>query len=145
MAGEKSSEMLCQLLTHHFRSLPMFLTEASPWTHRGDENATQVVLDIVASQKELCGRIASEIQNRGGVADLGEYPMNYLDLHFLSFDFLLLRLIDHQREEVAWIDQCAERLDLDPAARLLAKEALGAARGHLESLEELMAEIPQRS
>jgi hypothetical protein len=144
MADEKPSEMLCQLLTHHYRSLPMFLTEASPWTHRGDENATQVVLDIVASQKELCSRIASEIQNRGGVVDLGEYPMDYLDLHFLSLDFLLLRLVEHQREEVVWIGQCAERLDLDPAAHLLAKEALGAARGYLESLEELMGKIPQR-
>lgn len=143
MADENMIALLGQLFVHHYRSLPMFLTEASPWTHRGDENATLVVMDIVADQKLMCARLASEIQKRGGVVDSGEYPMDFLDLHFLSLDFLLLQILEFQREEVDWIGRYAERLDGDPTAYAIAKEALGAARGHLESLEELTAKTPQ--
>ncbi|MEK6247533.1 MAG: hypothetical protein N2C12_05090, partial [Planctomycetales bacterium] len=76
---------------------------------------------------------------RGAVIDLGEYAMEDMDLIDLSLDYLLQRLAEYQRNEVNWIAGCAEKLDKDPPAQLVAKEALGAARGHLQSLEELVS------
>ena len=84
MRQTESSQRLMQLLVHHYRSLPMFLTEAVPWTHRGDERATGVLLDVVAGQRDLSNRIAAELEQRGWPLDMGEYPMEFLDLHFLS-------------------------------------------------------------
>lgn len=132
-----TSQLLSQLLVHQYRSLPMFLTEAVPWTHRGDEDATRVLLDIVQGQRDLSNRVATELQQRGCPIDTGEYPMEFLDLHFLSLDFLLQRLIENQQNEVESIGRISAELDGDPTAYHLAKEALGAAKGYLESLTEL--------
>jgi len=145
MADKNTIELLSQMLVCHYRSLPMFLTEAAPWVHRGDEEASQVLMDIVASQKMMCQRLASEIQQRGGIVELGEYPIEFLDFHFLSLDYLLQRICEYQRKEIVYLGRSAEQLYADPTASAIAKEALGAARGHLESLEELPAEIPQSS
>ena len=137
----ESSQRLMQLLLHHYRSLPIFLTEAVPWTHRGDDRATSVLLDIVAGQRDLSNRIAAELEQRGWPLDMGEYPMDFLDLHFLSLDFLLQRLIDNQQREVDAIARLSAEVDEDPVAHDLAQEALGAAKGYLESLTELMPDV----
>ena len=137
----ESSQRLMQLLLHHYRSLPIFLTEAVPWTHRGDERATSVLLDIVAGQRDLSNRIAAELEQRGWPLDMGEYPMDFLDLHFLSLDFLLQRLVDNQQREVDAIARLSAEVNEDPVAHDLAQEALGAAKGYLESLTELMPDV----
>jgi len=137
----ESSQRLMQLLLHHYRSLPIFLTEAVPWTHRGDEQATNVLLDIVAGQRDLSNRIAAELEQRGWPLDMGEYPMDFLDLHFLSLDFLLQRLVDNQQREVDAIARLSAEVNEDPVAHDLAQEALGAAKGYLESLTELMPDV----
>ena len=137
----ESSRRLMQLLLHHYRSLPIFLTEAVPWTHRGDERATSVLMDIVAGQRDLSNRIAAELEQRGWPLDMGEYPMEYLDLHFLSLDFLLQRLVENQQREVDAIGRLSAEMDEDPVAHDLAQEALGAAKGYLESLTELVPDV----
>ena len=143
MTDKNTIELLGQLLVCHYRSLPMFLTEAAPWVHRGDAEASEVLNDIVASQKRMCHRLASEIEQRGGIVDVGDYPIDFLDFHFLSLDYMLQRVCEYQRKEIVSLGRSAEQLYADPAASAIAKEALGAARGHLESLEELLAKIPQ--
>ena len=130
-----------QLLLHQYRSLPLFLTEAVPWTHRGDERATSVLLDIVAGQRDLSNRIAAELEQRGWPLDVGEYPMEFLDLHFLSLDFLLQRLVENQQREVDAIARLCTEVNEDPVALDLAQEALGSAKGYLESLMELMPDV----
>ena len=120
MRYTNTSQLLSQLLVYQYRSLPMFLTEAVPWTHRGDENATRVLLDIVEGQRDLSNRIAGELQQRGCPIDTGEYPMEFLDLHFLSLDFLLQRLIENQQNEVEFIGRISAELDGDPTAYHLA-------------------------
>ena len=130
----ESSQRLMQLLLHHYRSLPIFLTEAVPWTHRGDERATSVLLDIVAGQRDLSNRIAAELEQRGWPLDMGEYPMEFLDLHFLSLDFLLQRLVENQQREVDAIARLSAEVDEDPVAHDLAQEALGAAKGDRKSV-----------
>ena len=135
------SQRLMQLLVHHYRSLPMFLTEAVPWTHRGDEQATGVLLDIVEGQRDLSNRIAAELEQRGCPLDMGEYPMEFLDWHFLSLDFLLQRLVENQQHEVDAIARLSAELSDDAVAYHLSQEALGAAKGYLESLSELTPDL----
>ena len=145
MREKNTSHLLMQLLVHQYRSLPMFLTEAAPWTHRGDENATRVLLDVVEGQRDLSNRIAAELEQRGCSIDLGEYEMEFLDLHFLSLEFLLQRLVENQESEVESIGRIVEQLDGDSIACNLAKEAMGAAKGYLESLMELTPNVVPES
>jgi len=134
-------QALNRLLTLLYRSLPMYLTYASPWTRRGDEEALAVLGRIVEDQRQLSTRVASYIMEHYGPIELGEYPLDFPDTHDLAFDFLITKLVACQKADVAAFEQCIADLKQDRHAAALAEEALGAARGHLETLEELAARI----
>jgi hypothetical protein len=120
------------------RSLPMYLAGADPWRHPGDEAAANVLADIVADQRLYTGRIAEAILQERGRVDSGDYPMEFTELNMLSLDYLLKEMIRRQRQDIAAIDRCVADLTGNMQYQVLAEEALGNARGHLESLEELV-------
>lgn len=138
--AENTVDILNELMVLHYRSFAMYLLEASPWKHHGDEKATEVLSDIIADQQETCRRIAEVIIARGGDPERGAFPTEWTDTHFLSLDYLLTELVAAQQRDIATIQRAVERLWNDPPAQSLAKESLGAAKGHLQSLEELVAE-----
>lgn len=127
---------LNRLLQIHYRSLPMYLASARPWVPRGHEKAAETVDLVVEDQKRTIDKITRALLDLGADIALGEFPMVFTDLHDLSVDFLLKELVEAQRRDVAAIEDCVADLAGDP----LAQEALGAAKGHLESLEEAVAE-----
>jgi hypothetical protein len=131
---------LNRLLTVLERSLPMYLSYATPWTHTGDEKALAALAHIVADQKLLAERVAQLVLELGPI-DIGEFPIAFLDMHDLSLDFLLGRLVEYQKKDVAALQQWVEDLQSDRRAAAAAEEALGAARGQLETLQELQAEL----
>ena len=131
-------DVLSRLFVLVYRSLPMYLADACPWTHPGDEQATRVLSAIVADAKSYAGQIAELILRTRGRIELGEFPMEFTDLNLLSLDYLLTELVRNQRRAIAAIERCAAQLTRDREAHALAEEALGNARGHLESLEELV-------
>jgi hypothetical protein len=140
MTKHRVYHALNRLLTVLERSLPMYLSYASPWTRRGDEKAVQALEHIVAEQKRLAER-ASELVLEHGPIDMAEFPIEFLDMHDLSLDFLLSKLVEYQKRDVTALEQCAADLQSDRRAAAVAEEALGAARGQLETLEELRAEL----
>ena len=120
------------------RSLPMYLAGSDPWMQPGDQRAIKTLLDIVADQKHYAGRIAAMILEQRGLLDAGDFPMEFTELNMLSLEFLLGAMARYQRQTIVAIEQCVADLTDAPAARLLAEEVLGNARGHLEALEELL-------
>jgi len=132
-----SNSVLNDLVVLHNRSLPVYLSYASPTWHRGDEHAREVLNGIAADHRDTADRLAAWINEHDGVVDTGEFPMYYTGYHDLSFDFLLRQLIQEQEEDVSQIAGCVDKLRLAPLAKALAEEALGAAKGHLQSLQEL--------
>jgi hypothetical protein len=130
-------QVLNRLLTILYRSLPMYLTYAHPWTHRGEEKALAALQHIADEQKQMAGRIAQYILDHHGPIEMGEYPIDFLDMHDLSLEFLITRLVQCQKNDLAAIEQWVVELKADRQATMLAEEALGAARAQLESLQEL--------
>jgi ferritin-like protein len=137
--------VLNRLLTVLHRSLPMYLTYASPWTQRGDEQALATLRHIVEDQKQLANRVAQYILQNHGPIEIGEYPIEFLDTHDLSLDFLLTKLVEYQKKDIAALERCVAQLQSDRQAAALAEEALGAARGHLESLQDLADRLAKSS
>lgn len=133
-------QALNRLLTILYRSLPMYLKYASPWTHVGDEKAIDVIAHIVEDQRRLSTRVAHYIMEHFGPVEMGEYPLDFPDTHDLAFDFLVGKLLACQQADVAAIEEIVVQSKDDRAAQALAEESLGAQRGHLETLEELAAE-----
>jgi hypothetical protein len=62
--------------------------------------------------------------------------MEFTDLHDLDIDYVILTAVRYQEQDVAAIEQLVERLQTAPAARALAEESLGMAKGHLDTLRE---------
>jgi len=141
MSQPGNHDVLNRLLTVLYRSLPMYLMDASPWTHHGDEKAVEVLNRIVEDQQQLATRIAEHVVDHYGAVELGDFPLDFPDTNDLAFDYLVGKLVACQKIDVASIERCMNQLKADFEARSLAEEALGSAKGHLESLEELAAEV----
>ena len=137
MTSAKIISVLNQLMRLHSKSLVSYLNYASPTWHRGDEKAKTTLSVVTEQQSEMADRIGELVVGNGEVADRGAYPMLYTAFHDLSFEFLLAKLIEEQEDAVSTIESCVAQLPQEPRAYELAQEALGMAKGHLESLTEL--------
>jgi hypothetical protein len=138
MMSHDSKKALNRLLVIIYRSLPMYLADAVPWMHPGDEKAKHVLNHIVTDYRMYSGRIVDSLLARRERCTFGEYPMTFTDTHDLSLDYLVNELVDYQRQDIAAIEKCVADLNADGNGRALAEEVLGNARGHLESLKELL-------
>jgi hypothetical protein len=134
----KTLDLLNRLLAIEYRSLPMFLHGAAPWTRHGDEKAVSTLEDIVTDQKATVKRVAELILDRGGVIGNSEFPMDFAEFHMLSLDYLLTQMAILQRRDIAEIDGIVYELSADTQARELAQETLGSEKAHLEALESLL-------
>ena len=130
-------DVLNRLLEILCRSFPMYASYARPWKRRGDERAAETFAHIVADQSALAARVNAAIVEFGAIPNEGRFPIEFTDLHDLSMDYLVREAIVCQQRDIASIEQCVDALRLAPAACELALEALGLAKGHLESLKEV--------
>ena len=141
MVEAEATTLLNRLLAIEYRSLPMYLRQVAPWVHRGDEPITTALDRIVRDQNEMAGRLSQLIERRGGTPELGSLRIEFTDMHFLSLDYLVERLIDEARRDIAAIERCVAPSQGDSEARELAEEVLGSERAHLEAFESL-AKVP---
>ena len=132
-----TNAVLNRLLVLHHRSLLMYLGYAAPWIQRQQEAARETVRMIIDDQKRTVDKLGQSIIATGGEVNYGEFPIAFTALHDLSFDYLLVRLIQAQRATVDEIDNLVYRLQGAPMAQAAAQESLGQAKAHLEALEEL--------
>lgn len=130
--------VLNRLLVIEYRSLPMYLMDATPWSPSGDERAASL-RHIAADQKAAVERLARLILERGGAIETGEYPMDYTDTHFLAVDYLLKEVLGYQQAAVAEIERLVPLLGADRPARELAQEVLGSEKAHRDMLASLVA------
>ena len=137
MAQANTIAALNRLFVIEHRSLPIYLADACPWTHTGDERAITALEHIIADQKEMAVRIAELVDTRGQNVSYGSFPMEYAELNLLSLDFLVREMIHCQCRDIAAMERIVADLAGDPEARDLAEQVLGAERAHLETLEEL--------
>jgi hypothetical protein len=136
-----TNAVLNHLLVLHNRSLPSYLTYASPWT-AGDQRAQDVIDQIAQDQQRFVDRFAELIFDNAGEVYPGDFPMQYTGYNDVSLQFLLSKLIEHQQQLIAEVEHCIQLLQDTPYARAVAEEALGAAKAHYESLQELGEKNP---
>jgi len=140
MSEWETIDVLNRLLAVHCYSLPVYMSVAHPVLRRGDEKTAATIDQIAADQQQTAERIAEMIRELEGRLDSGTFPTRFTHLHDLRIDYLLDLLIEFQRRDVQSIEAFIDQLQDAPLARSVAEEALGAAKGHLESLEELTAQ-----
>ncbi|MFC1759705.1 hypothetical protein ACFL2H_13210 [Planctomycetota bacterium] len=131
-------DLLNELLALHSFSLPMYLVNAKPWASRRDVNAVEALALVATDHQRMTDLIGSLILELDGEIQPGEFPMMYTDMHDLSSEYILHETLRFQRLEIERIEEIATQLAEQPKPHAIAKEALGAAKGHLLNLCELL-------
>jgi hypothetical protein len=129
--------LLAQLLGIVAKSFPQYLRYSRPYVPPGRENVMETLETIANDQDVLADRISHMITEVGGPVRTGEFPMEYTDTHDLGIEYQIASAIEYQEQDIESIEQLVGQLAPFPAAKSLAEESLGMAKGHLESLQEL--------
>lgn len=134
--------LLNELLAMHSYSLPSYLVSARPWSSRNQGTKAADALKLVATDHQrMTDRIGSLILEMGGSVIKGEYPMLFTDMHDLSTDYILCEVRRLLQLDVERMAEIAEQLLSEPKPHAVAKEAVGAGKGHLQNLDELMSSL----
>ena len=139
MTSPETIDVLNRLYATHNRSLPIYLSLATPYAPVNSEKASAALRHVVEDQKLMVDRLGEMILDLGGDLEPGEYPMVYTSLHDLEIDYIIGQVILQLKRYIVIFADCADQLNLVPMAKALAEEALGAAKGHLDSLEEVVS------
>jgi hypothetical protein len=134
-----TTSALNRLLAIHCRSFPQYLMYARPYAPGANGDKLQVVEHIVDDQQQLSERIAALLKGAEETPNTGRFPMEFTDTHDLCIDYLLSEAAQYQRDDIETIEACVAALKRFPEGFALAEEALGMAKGHLHTLEEVAA------
>ena len=140
MSQPATNHLLNRLLAILGRSFPQYLQYSRPHIPAGKGNLKETIDSIVGDQNVMVERLSQMLYNAETPPRYGEFPMEYTDLHDLDIDYLIGAALKYQQQDIATISAIADQLQLAPAAQSLAEEALGMAKGHLDSLQELLPE-----
>jgi hypothetical protein len=140
MSQPSTIHLLNRLLGIVSRSFLQYLKFSQPYVPPGRKEVLEVLETMVTDQNSMADRISQMVMDQKELARTGEFPMEFTDLHDLDIDFLVDRAMVYQRQDIELVGQLLHQLQLSPAAKSLAEETLGMAKGHLQSLQELVQE-----
>ncbi len=137
MDHSQAIDVLNRLLQTLYRSLPMYLQGRRVWA--GAPPLRDALADLIADQQHYVDRIGQLIYEWDGRVAPAQFPLDFTSLNDVSLDWLWNRIVDDQQQALAAIQRCVQQLSDSPRALSLAQEILGNARGHLLTLEEIVA------
>jgi hypothetical protein len=140
MPTPSTIDILNRLYVLHHRSLAVYLHYAAPDRLANNPKALAVLGQMVADQTRTADKLATLILDANGQVDPGEFPMSFTALHDLSVEYVVKLLIERQQRHIAACEKLTDLLTMAPYAQAAAREAVGEAKGHLDNLEELVAE-----
>ena len=140
MSQSTTIPLLNRILGIVSRSFLQYIQFAQPYVPLGRKDLLEVLATMATDQENMADRISRRIMDQEELPRTGEFPMGFTDMHDLDIDFLIRVAIDYQKQDIESIGRLTEQLQWAPAARSLAEETLGMAKGHLRSLEELIGE-----
>jgi hypothetical protein len=131
--------LLQDVLRRESLTLLQYIRDAFPWTAVGEEETwgqlRQVVHEDTAAIAAL-GRFLT--RRRVPLPYIGQFPVDFTSINFVALDWILQRLAEAQRREVATLEGHVQRAG-DPEARAALQGLLEVKRRHLRELEGLLA------
>jgi hypothetical protein len=131
--------LLQDVLRRNSLALLQYIRDAFPWTRLEEQEAwpklRQVVEEDAHGLAELAGFLT---RRRVPLPYVGTFPADFTSINFVSLDFILPRLLEEQRREVAALGGDVARVT-DPEAREQLGRLLDLKRRHLPVLEGLAA------
>ena len=137
MIPSQDLQRLNRLLQLVYRSLPVYLEYAVPWHRHDDQEAVEALRHAAEDHQETAQRLARFIYDHDGAVDLGEFPLEFTDLHDLDMEYLLPLVVEAERRTIDEMEQIVQQLQ-SPEAKTLAEEVLGAEKAHQDRFQELL-------
>jgi hypothetical protein len=146
MAEQTANEILNHLVGCVYRSLVQYSLECWPWTTLTETAGAvapeqQAVEQIATRQQECVGRVVDLLTSRGENVDLGNFPDNS-ELHYVSLDFLVGKLIADEQRLVHELETAQGGLHHDAEAATLVSQLLAAEQANIARLRELTKKQP---
>lgn len=123
----------------------MYVADSGIWSYPGDEDLKLALADIVGDQRNVAERAAAVLAEREVAPPQTGYPLSYTAWHDLELVYLLPRLIEGMRRQVAAIDTLVAARPDDAAAMELATEAKATTLGHIDVLEQQASRLRHAS
>lgn len=136
---------LSQLVAILETSPVMYVADSGIWSYPGDEDLKLALADIVGDQRNVAERAAAVLAEREVAPPQTGYPLSYTAWHDLDLVYLLPRLIEGMRRQVAAIDVLVAARPDDAAAMELAAEAKASTLGHIDVLEQQASRLRHAS
>jgi hypothetical protein len=139
------ADALSQLVAILETSPVMYIADSGIWSYQGDEDLKLALADIVGDQRNVAERATAFLAEREVASPQRGYPLSYTAWHDLDLAYLLPRLIEGMRRQVAAIDRLTAADPGDAAAVELAHEAKATTLGHVDVLEQQTSRLRHMS
>lgn len=121
------------------RSLLQYADECWPWVGNSEAELQATFRQLAALQRQEVAAICELLDLRRWTIDFGGYPTDYTDLHFVSLDFLLARIIAGEQANLADLEDAVHACEDDLAAVDVLGEVLTTERKIVERLQAVTA------
>ncbi len=130
-------DVLNTVLVNVGRSLLQYVGECWPWTEKKDEEERRVVAEAVYKQREAVQDLVDLLTERRLRIELGAYPTEYTDLHFVELDFLLPQLVESEKALIGDLEVAIADVAGDDEATALLRSILADQNAVVADLEAL--------
>lgn len=135
--------LLQDILRRESRSALLYTGEAYPWTTVSEETALASLRQIIAAERDAVTRLGQFlVRQRIPLPYLPPFPTSFTTINFLALDYLLPRLIEHERQSIAELEVDLHAVK-EPAARAEVEKLLAMKRRHLPQMEALVPSQPK--
>ncbi len=129
------------------RSLLQYVADSFPWVNSQEQDVVSRLQNVIAEERAAVAALVRLLyRHHAGMPYLGSYPTSFTTINYVSLHHLLPLLVDHQRRAMRDLERDLDRLVLVPKlefgneeARAQVEKLLAMSRGHLRTLEELVA------
>lgn len=141
MSDQRTASLLSEMLSGLVRSMPQYVAECWPWTHRDDADAHAVIKQIIDEEQQRAQAVAQAILAGGGTISYPSFP-DWTRLNFVALDYLLDRMVQHQEAATVRFQALCDQLPQGTEARALAESVVEDSKKHLEQIRGLAKKHP---
>ena len=137
MSQQHQNARLNDVLIRIHRNLLQYAGECWPWSAVDHAEEQAVIFEMVAEQRDETHDLVWILQQRGWNVEFGTYPTDYTDLHYISLEYLLDRLVAEQKQLIQDVESAIVDCAEDPRGRTLLETLRPRLRNRLDKLHAL--------
>jgi hypothetical protein len=133
----RDADLLKEIVRRESRSLLQYVGDSFPWTTRQERETLPMLRSMIEEEREAAAALARFLASQRQTPPyLGAFPQSFTTINFISLDYLLPKLVDSEREDIALLEH-SETVATDSDARAHIERILNIKRQHLETLQKL--------